>query len=70
MDVFAEIDGYKGQTLLLHGTKDKIVDIAYARKAKEHFPQCRYAEIVGGEHFFRGKAEKTARAYIREFMRL
>jgi hypothetical protein len=70
MDVFSEIDGYRGQTLLLHGTKDKIVDVSYARKAKEFYPQCRYVELVGGEHFFRGKAERTARGYIGDFMRL
>lgn len=70
MDVFAEIGGYQGQTLLLHGTKDKIVNITYARRAKDLFPQCKYIEIEGGEHLFRGKAEKAARGYIGEFMRL
>jgi hypothetical protein len=70
MDVFSEISGYRGQTLLLHGTNDKIVNISYARKAKDLFPQCHYTEIAGGEHMFRGKAEKEARRCIAEFMEL
>jgi hypothetical protein len=68
MDVMEEIGGFEGKVLYLHGTEDKIVDISYARKAKDKYPNCEYREIVGGGHGFEGKSEREARDYIRSFM--
>jgi dienelactone hydrolase len=60
------IKGYQGKTILLHGTADDIVNIEYARKAKECFPNCHYYEIQGGEHSFRGEHDKEAMKILRE----
>jgi pimeloyl-ACP methyl ester carboxylesterase len=68
MDVMEEIGGFSGPVLYLHGTEDKIVDISYARRGKDCYPNCRYHEIAGGGHMFRGRAEQEARHDIRAFM--
>lgn len=63
------IGGYDGPVLYLHGTKDKIVDLSYAREAHELYPNCEYHEIKGGGHMFRGKADKRAQTFIKYFMK-
>lgn len=57
-DFREEIKGYEGKTLLIHGTKDRIVDIQYAREAEKLFRDCHYYEIEGGTHGFIGKYNK------------
>jgi hypothetical protein len=69
LDIYEEIKGFDGRVLYLHGTKDNIVNISYARKAKDLFSNCKYVEIEGGEHMFKGKAEMIARAEIAQFMK-
>jgi hypothetical protein len=64
------IKGYKGNTILIHGTADDIVNIEYARNAKSCFPNCHYYEIEGGEHPFRGKYEKESQQILRDEMKL
>lgn len=68
MDVYEEIRGFNGPVLLLHGTEDDIVDISYARKAKDCFPGCEYHELEGAGHMFRGEDDKKACVLIRDFM--
>ena len=68
MDIYREIKGYEGPVLYLHGTEDRIVDISYARKAGEVFPQREYHEIQGAGHMFRGKADEEACNLISRFM--
>jgi len=70
MDVYKEIKGYEGPVLYLQGTEDRIVDISYARKAGEVFPQREYHEIQGAGHMFRGKADREACDLISGFMSL
>jgi hypothetical protein len=70
LDVFSEIGGFDGEVLLLHGTKDDVVDISYSRKAKGYYAHCRYAEIENGGHMFKGKAEQQAKKLMCYFMRL
>lgn len=67
MDPYREIHGYEGPVLYLHGTKDRIVNVSYARRAKDEYPSCVYREIEGAGHMFRGKYERQAKAYIRDF---
>lgn len=69
MDPFAEIGGFSGRVLLLHGTADKIVDISYARRAKELYPNCTYREIEGGGHMFRKEYDEKACRILGEFMK-
>lgn len=69
MDPFMQIGGFDGPVLYLHGTADDIVDISYARKAKELYPNCEYHEIQDGGHAFRGKQDKEACKLLINFMR-
>lgn len=68
MDPFEAMKGYTGPVLLIHGTADKIVDISYSRRLKEIYPDCRYEEIIGGGHLFRGKADEQACSILRDYM--
>lgn len=68
IDIYQEIDGYDGPVLLLHGVKDKIIDIEYSRKAKLLYPNCEYHEIRSGRHIFRGEAEEEACRWIENFV--
>ena len=69
MNPYEEMKGYSGPVLLVHGTADKIVNIRYARKLKEIYPDCRYEEIDGGGHMFKGKADEQACHILRDYMR-
>ena len=62
MDPFREICGFQKPVLIVHGTKDKLVDISYSRRACESYPNCRLVEVDGNHGFiFSGFAEgKTA----------
>ncbi|MBO7373507.1 MAG: hypothetical protein J6U19_04685, partial [Oscillospiraceae bacterium] len=67
MDPYKEMRGYDGPVLLLHGTEDRIVKLRYARVLKDVYPGCRYEEISGAGHIFRGKYDDRACAVLREF---
>ena len=69
MNPYEELKGYAGPVLLIHGTADEIVNISYARKLKEIYPDCRYEEIAGGGHMFKGEADEQACRILQDFMR-
>jgi len=62
LDPWNEICGYSKPVLLCHGTSDGIVNISYARKAAELYPDCKLVEIPGARHIFpiRGRKEAVA----------
>lgn len=68
MDPYEKMKGYNGPVLLIHGTADQIVDISYARKLKNIYPNIRYEEIDGGGHMFKGEADKKACRILCDFM--
>ena len=68
MDAYKEISGYTGQTLIIHGTADDIVDISYARRARSCYPGCAYHEIEGAGHGFWGEQNAEAKRYIASFL--
>ena len=68
MDPYQAMSGYTGPVLLLHGTEDKVVDISYSKALRNIYPDCRYEEIEGGGHMFRGKADVRAREILYDFM--
>jgi len=68
MDIYEEIRGYDGPVLLVHGTADKIVDIAYARKAREVYKHCEYLEIEGTGHMFSKEHDRIAMGALQKFM--
>lgn len=63
-----EISGYKGPVLIIHGTKDRIVNIEYSKKAKEAYlekrkddpeaKEVRSLYIEGANHGFMGLKKK------------
>lgn len=68
-DPFEQITGYEGPVLLLHGTKDKIVDLSYSRRAAKCYPNCRFEIIKDGTHGFKRKYDVEACRILCEFMK-
>ena len=67
MDPFAEISPYTGPVLIIHGTKDKIVDIEYAKKAQKAYSDATLHIIEKAKHGFKGKYDAEALSYLRDF---
>lgn len=58
MDPYKEICSFKKPVLIVHGTKDKLVNISYSREASEKYPNCKLVEVNGDHGFiFRGFAQ-------------
>lgn len=69
LDPFEAMKGYEGPVLLLHGTKDRIVNISYAEKLKEIYKDCCCEEIEGAGHMFKGKDDDHACSILTDFMK-
>ena len=59
-DIYDVIARYDGPTLLIHGTADGIVPIAYSRRAVKVFPDAELLEIAGAGHGFYGEDDRLA----------
>lgn len=76
MNPFEEIKGYKKDVLIVHGSKDKIVNISYSKMAydvyKNNNPNrnIRFEVIKNGKHGFSKKIDKIAIEILKEFMTL
>ncbi|MCD7723458.1 MAG: alpha/beta hydrolase [Clostridiales bacterium] len=69
MDPFEQIKGYKGPVLILHGGRDKIVNISYAKKAKEAYGgNCSLNILPKAGHGFKKNEDKVAFSAIKEFL--
>ncbi len=68
MDPFREICGYRKPVLIVHGTKDKLVDISYSRRAAAAYPNCRLVEVNGDHGFIFSGFAQSKRATL-EFLR-
>lgn len=70
MDPFEEIKGFMGDVLLVHGTKDKIVNLSYAEKAVGCYPadKLTFRIIDGGGHMFSKKHDVIAMDELRQFV--
>lgn len=62
MDPFQEICGFQKPVLIIHGVKDKLVDIRYSRRACEGYKNCRLVEVNGGHGFIFGGFAQSKRA--------
>ena len=51
LDPYREICGFSKPVLIVHGTRDKLVDIRYSRRACEGYPDCRLVEVKGDHGF-------------------
>ena len=75
---FAEIKNYAGRVCIVHGTKDKIVDVSYAKRAAEAYKstmpigmqdskRVQLHFIDGGGHMFSKKHDVIAMKLLKEF---
>lgn len=67
LDPFREICGFSRPVLIVHGAKDKLVDIGYSRRANECYPNCRLVEVKG-DHGFIFSGFAAGRAATVEFL--
>lgn len=71
---YAEISGYDGNVLIVHGTADKVVPIDYSHRAcilyrGEPFERIvTMQELKGGRHGFFGRKDAEAMDYLRAFL--
>lgn len=68
LDPYREICGFSKPVLIVHGTRDKLVDIRYSRRACEGYPDCRLVEVKG-DHGFIFSGFAAGRAATIEFLR-
>ena len=78
MDAYAETKGYTGRVCIIHGTRDRIVDVSYAHRAvdayksttPEHLDENQRVQlhiIEGGRHMFGRKYDKIATEKLKAF---
>ncbi len=69
MDTFAAITPYTGPVLILHGEKDGIVPVDYARRARAAYGDRAELHILpGADHGFKPKEDVEALGRIRAFL--
>lgn len=71
MDIYEEIVKYGGPVLIVHGTKDAIVNLDYAKKALEAYgaDRCQLVIIEDGEHGFKGPHNEQAVEAVKTFVK-
>lgn len=67
LDPITEIKSYDGPVLIVHGTKDRIVNPEYAHQAQRAYPNAKLQIIEGGAHGFSKKHDIIALEYLRKF---
>lgn len=76
MDIYEEIKGFDGDVLIVHGSKDRSVDISYSERAYETYlsveskreepREVLFKIVEKGKHGFDGKYAERAMEYMRE----
>ena len=67
-DVYRVIPAYKGPVLIIHGDKDKAVDISYGRRAAEVYDHAEFVCLPGEIHGFTGEGRKKAAQLSYDFL--
>jgi len=67
MDPVREIRSYPGPVLIVHGRKDKIVELEYSRQAQQAYPNAELRIIEKGGHGFGRKHDAIAIEYLKVF---
>ncbi len=67
-DVYADIQGYDGDVLILHGDRDSLVPLSYSERAVEVLPSAQLEVIPGAGHGFSGASFDLAMGYILEYL--
>lgn len=69
-DVYDKIPGYTKNTLIIHGDKDKIVNLSYSERAVEVYPNATLKVIKDGEHGFKGAQVDEELQYIYDYLNI
>lgn len=67
MDPYREIKAFNGPVLIVHGAKDRIVNLDYSRCAQQSYANAKLHIIEGGGHGFSKRHDVIALAYLKEF---
>ena len=68
-DVYAEMPNYTNPVLILHGDRDGIVDVSYAQRAAESYPDAELHILHGAGHGFYSSSFDMAMDYILDYLR-
>ena len=78
MDTYQEIQDFSGDILIVHGTKDKIVNMEYSKRAYEMYLENRgkndgagtvsFFPLDGGRHGFSKRHDRAAIGYLKQFL--
>lgn len=77
MNPYDEIKAFQGDVLIVHGDKDKIVDIEYSKKAFETYDESTvnsesrnivFKTVKNGTHGFSKKSDEIAMEYLKTFL--
>lgn len=78
LDPFQEISKFQGDVLIVHGTKDRVVNIKYAEQAYAAYSEetkrnnltrtVSFREIENGDHGFSKKHDAIAIDYLQQFL--
>ena len=78
MDTYQEIQDFSGDILIVHGTKDKIVNMEYSKRAYEMYSENRgkndgagtvsFFPLDGGRHGFSKRHDRAAIGYLKQFL--
>lgn len=69
LDPYKEICTYKKPVIIIHGDKDKIVNVSYAIEANQKYPDSKLVVIKKGDHGFIFHGYKQAMKEALEFIR-
>lgn len=67
-DVYADMSKFKKPVLILHGDKDKVVDLSYSERAAATYPDCDFHVMHNAGHEFSGENFEAAMGYIDSFL--
>lgn len=66
-DVYADIQGYDKDVLIIHGDRDGLVPLSYSERAVEALPSARLEVIPGAGHGFSGESARLAISYMSDY---
>lgn len=69
VDAIEAIRSYPGPVIIVHGSKDEIVDCSYAQKAAEAYQNAELVIIPDGKHGFSKEHEKIALEAVEHFLK-
>ncbi|HIZ56800.1 MAG TPA: alpha/beta fold hydrolase [Firmicutes bacterium] len=66
-DIYADIEGFDKDVLIIHGDADNIVPLSYSERAVEVYSSAELEVIHGAGHGFSGEAAQAAIDYMTEY---